>query len=152
MAISAKPTRLSFMLTATSSGGSTSWATVADVLDITGPNPARDDQIDVTGISSTAAYRTYLPGPFIDPGEVSFNIFYNPTVVTHSTAAGGLAGLFVAGTTKTWRINLGGASTTGGAQYVRFPGYVSAFEPTFTVGESVQAAIGLRVTGAVNWP
>jgi hypothetical protein len=144
MAVSAKPTRLRF-----ASATSAAYTTVADVIDISGPNPQRDDQIDVTSIQSTAAYRTYLPGPFIDPGEMTFNIFYNPTVASHSTAATGLAGLFVAGSTVVWRVQIAGASS---GQNIQFNGYISSFEPSMTVGEAVQASLTVRLTGAVNWP
>ncbi len=143
MAISAKPTRLRFAATTT-----TSYTTVANVLDVSGPNPARDDQIDVTDISSTGTYRTYLPGPFVDPGEVSFTIFYDPTIATHSTSSG-LVNLLNTGSTQVWRIQLAGSSS---AQNIQFPGYVSSMEPTMTVGEAVQASLTIRVTGAINWP
>lgn len=149
MAVSVKPTRLQLDASATSAAAS--WVTVAEVIDLAGPNPSRDE-VDVTAISSTSGYRSFIHSGFIDAGEITFSVNYNPKDATHvstGSTGSGLTGMLASGSTKNWRIQLAGSSS---GQFISFPAYVQTFNPSFSVGEQVRADITLRVTGAVTWP
>ena len=77
--------------------------TIAGVGDITGPE-AEADEGDTTAHSTQPYNRTSIP-TLIDPGVLSFRVFWNPAEPTHSLASPyGLERLFATRATTTFRI------------------------------------------------
>lgn len=115
------------------------YVSVAEVLDITSGDLTRE-RIDVTHLGTTAATRAYL-GSFIELGEATFRVNYNPAAATHSGASEGLAGRFISGTTDGWRILPEGNTS----QAITFTAYVSRFTPNFAVGSQQIADVALQL-------
>jgi hypothetical protein len=130
----------------TGATSATSWTNVAEVLSISGPAPTVE-RIDVTAISSTSKYRSYIGG-FADAGVVGFEINYDPDDATHGGTSNGLPAKLNSGTTEQWRVLVAGAT----ANPISFNGYVSGFSPTFNVGEQVKATAEITLSSSVSWP
>lgn len=135
MAKSTKGTKL--QLRATSSGA---YADVYEVTDLSMGALTRE-RIDVTHLGTTNDQRSYIGG-FIELGEVTFSVNYDPNVASHSGQAGGLAGLLVSGSTYQWKVVPGGST----ADPITFSGYVSNFQPNFAVGEAGAADVSVQIT------
>jgi len=116
------------------------YTAVAEVIDLTAPDLTRD-RIDVTHLGTTSQTRAFLGG-FIELGEATFTINYNPANVTHNGASNGLAGLFTAGTTQVWRILANGNTSEAEG----FSGYVSSFTPRFSPDDQMLADCAIQVT------
>jgi len=127
--------------TALATGASSSAVTaIYEVIDLNMGALTRE-RIDVTFLSSTNDQRTYIGG-FLELGEVTFTVNYDPSQATHSGGSGGLAGLLVAGTTNFWKITPGGST----GDVIKFDGYVSNFAPSFSVGEQATADVSIQIT------
>lgn len=126
------------LLSSTTAGAP--WTSVAEVLDITAGDLTRE-RIDVTHLGTTSATRSYI-GSFIELGEATFSVNLNIANATHSGAADGLAGLFVAGTTRSWRILPEGNTS----QANQFSAYVARFTPGYSVGSQQIAECALQLT------
>ena len=135
MAQSVKGTQLA--LTATSSG---TYANVWEVTDLTVGAITRE-RIDVTALGTTNDQRLYIGG-FLELGEATFTINYDGTQESHSGVALGLPGLMVAGTTVFWKVNPNGSTVVP----ITFKGYVSNFQPGFSVGEQQVADVSIQIT------
>src|SRR5262247_3859242 len=59
---------------------------IAEVTSISGPTMT-SDLIDVTSQESSGGFREKIIG-LTDPGELSFDIFFNQTIPSHDAAAG----------------------------------------------------------------
>lgn len=115
--------------------------TIAEVTDITPPNPSREE-IDYTHHQSPGAWREFGKG-LKDGGEVTFTINYIPTNSTHN-AATGLLGDFTNNTTvDTWSVVF---PDTLGTTW-SFPGFVTAFETNAPIDDKLSADITLKVAG-----
>ena len=135
MAKSVAGTQLALRATTTGS-----YANVYEVTDLTVGAITRE-RIDVTAISTTNAQRSYLAG-FIELGETVFTINYGGAVATHSGQDAGLAGLLVSGSTYLWKVTPAGSTS----QPITFAGYVSNFQPGFSVGEAATADVSIQIT------
>lgn len=135
MAISTKGTKLQLRASTSSAFGN-----VYQVTDLSMGALTRE-RIDVTHLGTTNDQRSYIGG-FIELGEVTFSVNYDPNQASHSGQAGGLAGLLVNGTTYLWRVQPGGSTTDP----ITFSGYVSNFQPNFAVGEAAAADVSIQIT------
>lgn len=116
------------------------YTSVAEVIDLTAGDLTRG-RIDVTHLGTTSQTRAYIGG-FIELGEATLTVNYNPSNATHSGATNGLAGLFTAGTTEVWRIlPQGNTSEANG-----FSGYVSSFVPRYSPDDQMLADTGIQLT------
>lgn len=99
------------------------------------------ERIDVTSLGSTNAQRAYIGG-HLELGETVFTINYDGAVATHSGQDAGLAGLMVSGSTYLWKVIPAGST----AQPITFAGYVSNFQPGFSVGSQAVADVSIQIT------
>lgn len=88
-------------------GAPEAFTTVAEVLDISGPELARDTE-EVTNHSSPSGYEEFI-STIKRSGEVTFPINFIPGHATHDQSTG-LIALIESGVLKNWRLIL---STTG---------------------------------------
>lgn len=123
------------------------YTVVAQVRDIAGPNQSAD-VIETTSRDNANLYKTYLAG-LRDGGEVTFDLVYDPDIVTHSaTAAGGLVKLLQDGTVNNFRLSFPDAAP---ATTVTFSGLVTAFAPKAPMNDALTADVTLKVSGRPTW-
>lgn len=134
MAKSTKGTQLSL------GASTTAYTAVYEVIDLA-PGDLTRERIDVTSLGSTNDQRSYIGG-FIELGEATFTVNYDPANATHSGSTLGLAGLMVSGSTVYWKIVPGGST----GDPITFQGYIASFTPNFSVGEQATADVSVQLT------
>lgn len=120
-------------------GSPESFATIAEVKDISGPSMELATE-DVTSHSSTNGWREFI-ATLLDAGEVSFDINFVPTATTHSYSAGLLKD-YANKTKRNFQIVFSGGSPTW-----TFSAFVTGFEPSMPVEGANTASITLKITG-----
>jgi predicted secreted protein len=120
---------------------SETFATIAEVNDISGPKFAADT-VEVTSHSSTAAWKERIP-TLLDAGEVSFKINFIPTNATHSNTAGLLKD-FKGRTKRNFQLLFTDTSPTTWT----FAAYVTGFEVAEAIDAQLTADVTLTITGA----
>lgn len=122
-------------------GGATeAFTTVAQVGDISGPSLSAS-QTEVTNHSSAGNYREFVP-TFLEPGELTASIFYDPADATHDPSTGILAD-YEARTLRNWQLVFTDTGTTTWA----FAAYVTGFSISAPVDGALTADLTLMLTG-----
>lgn len=121
-------------------GTGTNFTTVAEVLDISGPDISREE-IDTTSHDIADGFRAFIAG-LADGGSVSFDVQYDTSTATHNENANGLAGLSLSGATRSWRL-IPPPST----KRWNFSGFVTGFQGSFPVGDKQTASVTVKVSG-----
>ena len=117
----------------------TSFQTIGNIIDITGPGGAAS-VIDITNLASTAREkRMGLP----DEGQVTFNVQLDPDNATHQLLRDARKNR----QESQFRITLTDTTPTT----LSFNGFVLNFSITIAVDDVVKAAITVEVNGAVVW-
>jgi len=116
------------------------FTTIAEVNNISGPGLSMDP-IDVTSHSSTDGWREYIGG-LLEAGELTFDIAYIPTEVTHNLAAG-LLGDFSSKTPRNFELVFPDA----GATTWSFTALVTSFEPSEPIDDKLAASVTLKLSG-----
>jgi len=116
---------------------------IANVTGISGPSYSAET-IDVTAHDSASNYREYVPS-FLELGEISVDINFDPTETTHKNTTGGLLEAFENRTNETWAIEFPDGSSVG------FSGYVTGFELDAPFDDKLSASLTIRTTGAATW-
>lgn len=122
--------------------GGTAGTAVVNVESIEGPEQSVE-MLDMTAHDSGSAYREKVAS-FIDAGEVSLTIQWDPGHATHKNAAGGLRYLLANRTSSSFAITY---PTTPAASDV-FTAYVSKFVPSAPFDDKLTAEVTLTLTGA----
>lgn len=112
------------------SGGS--YTSVAEILEITPPNPTAE-KIDFSHAESPGLVKEYKAG-FIEAGECALTINFNKT--QYNTLDG------LRGTAKYWKITLSDLST------IIFPGFIMSLTPPIDVKGKVTAKVSICATGS----
>ena len=109
--------------------------------------PAIEAQMeDVTDHDSANDAHEYTPTT-IEPGVLSFEIFYRPTLATHKNASGGLLDSIINKRKKDFKV------TYKDASIVTFTGYLQKFGPiSVPVKGIVKAPVEVKVTGLPTHP
>src|SRR5262245_36281856 len=102
------------------------------------------DLIDVTSQESTGGFREKIIG-LTDPGELSFDIFFNQTLASHGHTAG-LLKVFKDKLIKHFQLDLPG--TMGVWQ---FSGVVNGFEVDASVDDALKASVTIAISGLPNF-
>jgi len=116
------------------------FATIAEVLDITGPEETLDT-IDVTSHDSADHREEHIPS-IQRNGNVSFDVNLTPSAPTHQALRDDLADRVL----RNFKI----VETTTPAKTVSFAGFVVGYVPRRPVAGVRQATITIKVTGAVQ--
>jgi len=118
---------------------------VENVILINGPTQSAPD-VDVTHLGVSGDYKEFLGG-YLDAGEVSFEIYYDPSVDSHKEAVGGIKHHYNLQDSPTITYVLSDANT------ITFAARVNRFEgPDVAVDEGMKIRVGLKVSGAVTMP
>jgi predicted secreted protein len=122
-------------------GGATeAFTTLAQCGDISGPSLGAA-QVEVTNHDSPGNYREYVP-TFLEPGELTVTIFYDPADATHDPSTGILTE-YEARTKRNFQLVFSDTATTTWT----FAAYVTGFEPQAPVDGALTANITLMLTG-----
>lgn len=121
-------------------GTSETFATIAEVKDISGP-ALKLNTVEVTNHSSTDGWKEHV-GTLLEGGEVSFAVNWLPADVTHSNSAGLLKDL-AARTKRNFQIVFPSASPTTWS----LTALVTGLTPNAPVDGALGASITLLITG-----
>lgn len=116
------------------------FTTIAEVRSISGPSMATDI-IDVTSHESQFGVREFKAG-LIDPGELTFDLAFQPGEPTHGARAG-LQKDQVARTIRTYHLVF---PNTVGFTWA-FLGIVTGMPFTFPTDEVIASSVAIKVTG-----
>ena len=116
------------------------FATIAEVSDLKPPQ-IHQEALEATSHDSTDGWKEFQGG-LLDAGEVTFQIFYQPTHATHSYSAGMLKDA-VNRTKRNFQLVFPDA----GATTWTFAALVTAFNPSAPVDGLLTADITLKVSG-----
>lgn len=134
----------------TTGGATTEKQVVAEVTSISGPTMS-SDLIDVTSQESSGGFREKIIG-LTDPGELSFDIFFNQTLPSHGTQPGvtttppGLLGVFSGKGIKFFQLQLPGNMATW-----QFSGVINGFEIDASVDDALKASVTIAISGLPNF-
>lgn len=127
--------------------GAATWSKMASIMDISGPELSTND-IDVTTNDSSDATKEYIAG-LIEPGEVSFDINYDPSVSSHDRGeTNSFPSLLLSRAVKNWRIQIAGSTSN----VIYLNGYVKQFGIDLPMEEQVKASVTIKVTGSITLP
>ncbi len=120
---------------------------VAYIRSIDGP-AVSGDEVEATTMDTTGNYREYIPS-LIDPGELSCEIVWDPSV---NTTDGGdshirLTDMQSSREIVDWKVVLPTTTNT-----VSFSGWVKDFQPSFIVDDLITANLTVRATSSITWP
>lgn len=124
--------------------GGTAGTAVTNITSIEGPGWSVET-LDMTAHDSASAYRE-VAASFIDAGEVTLRLNYDPAQATHKNTAGGLLHLLTTRASSSFAI---GFPTTPAAGFT-FSAYVTAFAPSSPFDGKLEANVTLKITGAVT--
>lgn len=121
-------------------GSPETFATIAEVLDIGGPELGLDTE-DATSHDSTAGWEDVVP-TILRSGEVTFEINYVPSHATHNASTGLVADMKNK-TKRNFQLVFPNAGTTTWA----FAAYVTKFAPKAPVAGKLAASVTVKVSG-----
>lgn len=119
---------------------SEAFSTLAEVKNIQRTG-SKADQVDVTNMDSTGAYKEFLP-TLLDAGEIAFTGNYIPANVSQQT----LQTLFNNRTKRNWKIVL-----PGGLGTWSFAAYVVGFDFDLSHDKEATITCKLKITGAPSF-
>lgn len=125
-------------------GGPETFTSVAEIYNISGPNPSREN-IDLTHHESPSDYREYVPS-FKDGGEISFDANFLPDNSTQDATTGILSD-FENGTIKNYQIVFPNTANTTAS----FAAYLQTYEITAPVDDRLGMSCTLKVDGPITW-
>lgn len=121
-----------------------SWTTIANVSSINGPTISVN-VVDITSHSNADAFRRKR-GTLIDPGEITFELFFDPSEDTHSAATGVLGDLLNR-VSQHFRLNYP-APVSG--FYIIFTGQITNFSLSHPVDGVVSANVTITISGPIQ--
>ncbi len=122
-------------------GTSETFATIAEVHDIKGPN-LKLNTAEVTSHSSTSGWKEHI-GTLLEAGEITFDVAWLPADATQSYSAG-LVKDMVGRTKRNFQIVFPAASPLTWS----FTALVTGFVPGANVDGALMASVTLLITGA----
>lgn len=125
--------------------GTTTSGTLANVTNISGLD-GETETIDVTAHDSGSAYREKVAS-FIDAGQVTLDVNFDPNATTHRATTGGILYLRDQRTIVPWKVTFPGTPV----HYVMFQAFVKSagFEAPFD--DKLSMSVTLETTGAATW-
>lgn len=121
---------------------SEAFTTIAEVMDITPPQPSRDS-IEVTSNDSSNGWREFIAG-FRDGNELTFDCNWLPTDATQDGNTG-LWEQFNDDDNHNFKLILPDTLAT-----LTFAGHISTFGPDLPMAEQGQLSITIKISGALT--
>jgi len=122
-------------------GGGGSFTTIAQVLDISGPEFTIDTE-ETTNQSSAGGYEEFIP-TIKRSGNVTFDILYDPNAATHEQASTGVLYVMINRKLRGFQLLM---PTTAAKQW-NFLAYVVGFGQANPVAGTQKASITLKISG-----
>lgn len=122
--------------------GGTAGTAVVNIESIEGPEQTVET-LDMTAHDSGSAYREIRPS-FIDAGEVTLRIQWDPNDATHKNTAGGLRYMLAQRTSSAFAITYPSSPAASDV----FTAYVTKFVPSAPFDDKLTADVTLTLTGA----
>jgi len=122
-------------------GGGGSFTTLAQVLDLSGPEFSVDTE-ETTNQSSAGGYEEFIP-TIKRSGNVSFDLLFDPNAATHEIASTGILYVMVNRKLRGYQLLM---PTTAAKQW-NFLGYVVGFSQANPVAGVQKASITIKVSG-----
>ena len=123
---------------------SETFAALAELLDVSGPNLSMDT-VETTHAGSTDEYKTFIAG-LKDAGEVTCDVAFEPSHATQDESTG---------LVKKWNdrtlTNFQLAFPDSGSTTWTFSAYVTGFQPSEPIQDRATASVTLKITGALGW-
>ena len=120
------------------------YVTIGQVRDIDGPSLSMDAS---EASHRDSAFKKFTAGQ-VDPGEVSFEIVYDPDLATHSvSAAPGLPYYMINRTAKSFKLTFPDTSPLTAT----FTAFVTKFQPKLPMGDTMTASVTLKLSGTITW-
>jgi len=125
--------------------GTTTSGTLANVTNISGLD-GETETIDVTSHDSGSAYREKVAS-FIDAGQVTLDVNFDPNATTHRATSGGLLWLRDQRIICPWKVTFPGTPV----HYVSFMGFVKSagFEAPFD--DKLSMSVTIETSGSATW-
>lgn len=129
-------------------GTATGTATTATLVNVTNISGLDSDveEIDVTAHDSSGNYREFVAS-FIDAGEISFDLNFDPNQTTHRATTGGILYLRDQRLTVPWKLTFPGSPVHS----VAFQGFVKSAPFDAPYDDKLSASVAVRVTGSATW-
>lgn len=118
---------------------------VANVTNISGLD-GDTEIIDVTSHDSAGRYREKIAS-FIDAGQLTVDINFDPSAPTHRATSGGILYLRDQGTVETWTITFPGTPS----HKVVFQGFVKSAGMELPFDDKMAMSLTIEVTGKPTW-
>ena len=122
-------------------GGGGSFTTIAQVLDISGPEFTIDTE-ETTNQSSAGGYEEFIP-TIKRSGNVTFDVLYDPSAATHEQASTGLLYVMINRKLRGFQLVM---PTTPAKQW-NFLGYIVGFNQQNAVAGTQRASITIKISG-----
>jgi hypothetical protein len=122
-------------------GGGGAMTTIAQVLDISGPEFTVDTE-ETTNQSSSGGYEEFLP-TIKRSGNVTFDILFDPNAATHEAASTGIIYVMTNRKLRGYQLLM---PTTAAKQW-NFLGYIVGFSQANPVAGVQKASITIKVSG-----
>lgn len=117
---------------------------IANVTDMSGPSYSAET-IDMTAHDSASYPYREFSASFIDAGEMSFDINFDPDGVTHKNVDGGLLYAMENQVEEDWEI-----AFPDGTE-VAFEGPVIGFEIKAPMDDKLSASVKIKISGKPTW-
>lgn len=120
----------------------TVFTTIAQVLGLDGPG-AEVETYDATALDSGVG-KEKKPTGYVEGGEVSGDLLFDPVLVTHQA----LTDLLTTPAVKAWKEIFADAAPTTWP----FNGILKTFSPTVDMADGLKASFSIELDGIVNYP
>lgn len=125
--------------------GTATTATLANVTNISGLD-SEVEVLDVTSHDSASAYREKVAS-FIDAGQLSLDLNFDPNSATHRATTGGILYLRDQRTIVQWEIKFPGSPS----HKVGFQAFVKSAPFDAPFDDKLSSTVTLEVTGSATW-
>jgi predicted secreted protein len=122
--------------------GGTAGTAIVNVTSVEGPGLSTE-MIDLTAHDSSGGYREKAP-LFLDGGEVTLRLNWDPNAVTHKNATGGLLYAWAHKESTAFALTF----PTSPVVTWTFNAYVTAFAPAAPFDGKLEASVTLNINGA----
>lgn len=121
---------------------------ILEVRNITALPSLETEDLDAFHMESPDGVREFIAGPK-NPGNLEFEINWNPTNPTQNASANGLRGLQASGETR--KIDVFAPATQSQvAVTFTFRGYVKNFSPSLAADDVAKATVSIKMSGKMT--
>ncbi len=121
---------------------------ILEVRNITALPSLETEDLDAFHMESPSGIREFIAGPK-NPGNLEFEVNWNPTNATQNASVNGIRGLQVSGSVRKIDVALP-ASQNQAAITFTFRGYVKNFSPALAADDVAKATVSIKMSGEMT--